>query len=123
MLASTLTIVTVADSDPASAHVDRRQDCTWVQSTNYTIIRYDYDSDYVVWVEDPEQPGEGEYRVGRLVPVWGYERYKSCGPWYNQPHSHNPWNAFYVCAAYAALGPIPGLICSAEFIRYQHHGH
>ena len=45
VLASTVTVVTVADPEPASAHVSYTQDCAWVTSTNYTIIGYDWSAE------------------------------------------------------------------------------
>ena len=111
VLASVLS-VDVADPEPASAHTKTTQDCTWVQSTNYTLLRYDYDPDYVEWVEI--EPGHGEYRYGRMVPVWGYERYKSCGPVTYVPHSHRLWIPAFVCPWVTAAGGAAGGLAGAS---------
>ena len=140
VLASVLS-VDVADPEPASAHTKTHQDCTWVQSTNYTIIRYDYDPNYVEWVE-PE-PGYGHYVYGRFVPMWGYERYRSCGPVMYVPHSHRLGIPAFVCPlaavgagvialptapATGGAGPIVagGVVasaCGGYFVYYQTSGH
>ena len=101
VMASTLS-VDVADPEPATAHTKTTQDCTWVQSTNYTIIRYDYDPTYSYW--HAYSGTESEYRVGRFVPVWGYERYQQCGPVTYVPHSHRIWISYAVCAWAPSVG-------------------
>ncbi|MDE0700342.1 MAG: hypothetical protein OXH61_06440 [Acidimicrobiaceae bacterium] len=112
VLASTLTVVAVTETEPASAHVAYTQDCTWVQSTNYTIIGYRWDPNHMYWHDFGN--GEGEYRYG--VPIWGYERYRRCGPRYERPHTHNQWVWFGVCGIIGRVIPPAGLYCGATGI-------
>lgn len=112
VLASAVTVVTVADTEPASAHVAYTQDCTWVQSTNYTIIGYQWDPNEMYWHDYGN--GEGEYRYG--IPIWGYERYRSCGPRYERPHTHNPWLWFGACTFIGLVNTGAGAYCGATAI-------
>ncbi len=130
VLASVLS-VDVADPEPASAHPKTTQDCVWVTSSDYTNLRYRYNPDYVEWVEI--EPGYGEYRYGRMEPVWGYRRYQNCGPVIHIPHSHNPWIGVVTCTGVGgvtilvSINPWAGLgigtVCASAFATYQGTGH
>ena len=93
VLASTVTVATVTNTETASAHVAYTQDCWWETSTNYTIIGYDWSASGMYWHDFGN--GEGEYRYG--APIWGYERYRRCGPRVLRPHTHNLWAPWLVC--------------------------
>ena len=60
VLASTVTVATVANTETASAYVAYTQDCWWETSTNYTIIGYDWSANRMYWHDFGN--GEGEYR-------------------------------------------------------------
>ncbi|MCQ3807019.1 MAG: hypothetical protein OXB92_04565 [Acidimicrobiaceae bacterium] len=113
VLASTVTAATVTDTQPASAHVAYTQNCWWETSTNYTIIRYDWSVDGMYWHDFGN--GEGEYRYG--APVWGYERYRRCGPRVLRPHTHNPWAPFFICGLIGIANQPAGLVCGASAIK------